>query len=128
MKLALCYVSEMNTLLIATFQKVVVDTLLYLGRFRFDNQNFQKKYHSKSAGMSFPFNSRRSAVYSRHGQVACTQPLAAEIGLSILKAGGNAVDAAVAVAAAMNGAALAFETPLPYTYVKAMALCVSVFL
>lgn len=34
--------------------------------------------------------------------VACTQPLAAEIGLGVLKAGGNAVDAAVAVAAAMN--------------------------
>jgi hypothetical protein len=35
--------------------------------------------------------------------VACTQPLAANIGLDVLKAGGNAVDAAVAVAAAMNG-------------------------
>jgi gamma-glutamyltranspeptidase / glutathione hydrolase len=50
------------------------------------------------------FSSRRSPVYSRHGMVTCTQPLAAECGLSILKAGGNAVDAAVAVAAAMNGA------------------------
>ena len=51
----------------------------------------------------FAFTSRRSPVLSRHGMVACTQPLAAEIGLSVLKAGGNAVDAAVAVAAAMNG-------------------------
>jgi len=33
--------------------------------------------------------------------VACTQPLAAEAGLRILKAGGNAMDAAIAVAAAM---------------------------
>jgi gamma-glutamyltranspeptidase/glutathione hydrolase len=51
----------------------------------------------------FSFRSRRSPVLARHGMVACTQPLAAEIGLSVLKEGGNAVDAAVAVAAAMNG-------------------------
>ena len=54
--------------------------------------------------MAFTFNSRRSPVYGRNGMVACTQPLAADAGLTILKAGGNAVDAAVAVAAAMNGA------------------------
>jgi len=34
--------------------------------------------------------------------VASSQPLATEIGLCILKAGGNAADAAVAVAAALN--------------------------
>lgn len=34
--------------------------------------------------------------------VASSQPLATEIGLSILKAGGNAADAAVGVAAALN--------------------------
>lgn len=49
------------------------------------------------------FHARRSPVYSRHGSVACTQPLAAEVGLNVLKEGGNVVDAAVAVAAAMNG-------------------------
>eukprot|EP00729_Bicosta_minor_P008015 gene8015-1693_t len=53
--------------------------------------------------MSLPsFNSRRSAVYSTHGVAASSQPLATEIGLSILKAGGNAADAAVAMAAALN--------------------------
>ncbi len=34
--------------------------------------------------------------------MACSQPLAAEIGLQVLKSGGNAADAAVAVAAALN--------------------------
>ena len=34
--------------------------------------------------------------------MACSQPLAAEAGLSVLKKGGNAADAAVAVAACLN--------------------------
>ena len=50
--------------------------------------------------ISFP--SRRSVVHSANGMVACTQPLAAQAGQRILRAGGNAADAAVAVAAALN--------------------------
>ncbi|CAG9970352.1 unnamed protein product [Clonostachys byssicola] len=48
------------------------------------------------------FPGRRSVVHSANGMVACTQPLAAEAGQRILKMGGNAADAAIAVAAAMN--------------------------
>ncbi|KAL2278870.1 hypothetical protein FJTKL_14047 [Diaporthe vaccinii] len=48
------------------------------------------------------FSSRRSVVHSTKGIVACTQPLAAKCGIEILDAGGNAADAAVAVAAGMN--------------------------
>ena len=48
------------------------------------------------------FTSRRSPVVSLHGAVASSQPLATEIGVRVLKAGGNAADAAVAVAAALN--------------------------
>ncbi|CAM1509506.1 Fc.00g032450.m01.CDS01 [Cosmosporella sp. VM-42] len=48
------------------------------------------------------FASRRSVVHSTEGIVACSQPLAAKCGLEVLRAGGNAADAAVAVAAGLN--------------------------
>ncbi|KAH8701890.1 gamma-glutamyltranspeptidase [Talaromyces proteolyticus] len=48
------------------------------------------------------FPSRRSTVHSTNGIVACTQPLAAAAGQRILIEGGNAADAAVAVAAVLN--------------------------
>jgi gamma-glutamyltranspeptidase/glutathione hydrolase len=48
------------------------------------------------------FRSRRSHVVGTRGMVATSQPLAAQVGLRVLMDGGNAADAAVAVAAALN--------------------------
>ncbi|MGG6310555.1 gamma-glutamyltransferase family protein [Paenibacillus macerans] len=49
-----------------------------------------------------PFPSKRHTVFAKKGMVATSQPLAAQAGLEILQKGGNAIDAAIAAAAAMT--------------------------
>ncbi|MDR2103646.1 MAG: gamma-glutamyltransferase family protein [Treponema sp.] len=49
-----------------------------------------------------PYSSRRYPIYAREGMVAASSPQAAAAGLEALRAGGSAVDAAVAAAAALT--------------------------
>lgn len=51
--------------------------------------------------LNYPYPSRRNVVYARRAMACTSVPQGAQIGLDVMKAGGNAVDAAVAMAAAM---------------------------
>jgi gamma-glutamyltranspeptidase/glutathione hydrolase len=48
------------------------------------------------------FNARRAPVFAKTGMACSSQPLAAAVGRDILKAGGNAADAAIAMAAMVS--------------------------
>ena len=48
------------------------------------------------------FTSHRPDIMGRNGMVASGHPLGSQAGISILQQGGNAIDAAIAVAAAVN--------------------------
>ncbi|MEH7075720.1 gamma-glutamyltransferase family protein [Neobacillus drentensis] len=56
--------------------------------------DFDFQYH--------PYPSQRTTVFAQGGMVATSQPLAAQVGLDILKQGGNAIDAAIATASALT--------------------------
>ena len=49
----------------------------------------------------YTYPSRRNVVFAKNGMACTSTPLGAQVGLDILKSGGNAMDAAVAMAAGM---------------------------
>src|ERR1700694_970554 len=60
---------------------------------------------------------REVAVLARQGMVVALQPLAAQAGLHMLRPGGNAVDAAIAVAATLGVVEPCMSGPLGAGYI-----------
>jgi gamma-glutamyltranspeptidase/glutathione hydrolase len=56
----------------------------------------------KFSAHEYPYPSRRQSVFARRGMVAASQPLAAQAGIEVMQKGGNAIDAAIATAAALT--------------------------
>lgn len=50
----------------------------------------------------YPYPSQRQSVFAHRGMVAASQPLAAQAGIEVMQQGGNAIDAAIATAAALT--------------------------
>ena len=56
----------------------------------------------KFSAHEYPYPSQRQSVFARRGMVAASQPLAAQAGIEMMQKGGNAIDAAIATAAALT--------------------------
>ncbi len=65
------------------------------------SQGFAQRANDPAADALIGFESRFQPVVAEHGMVAAQEKIAAQVGADILKAGGNAVDAAVAVGFAL---------------------------
>ena len=52
----------------------------------------------KFDALKYSYPSHRNVVYAKKGMAASTSPIASQVGIDVMKNGGNAMDAAIAMA------------------------------